>query len=323
METKITKDIDICARAIKDGKLVAMPTETVYGLSADVYNETAIKKIYEAKGRPSDNPLIVHISDISQIAELTREIPPIAYELIHKYFPGPLTLIFKKSARVPDIVTAGRDTVAIRMPNHNMALEFIKKCGTPLVAPSANLSAGPSPTKALHVLDDLAGKIPYILDGGDCQIGIESTVVDISGEEAIVLRPGSLCLNIKQITGENHKVALAPGMKYKHYAPKASLTLFCGEPKKTADEISARLDKDIAVMCFTEFSDIFGDNITYSYGKSDDYMLQARNIFSALRYFDKQNVKKIYAQCPIETDVSAGICNRLKKASGFNIIIIE
>lgn len=323
MQTKITRDIDICARAIKDGAVVAMPTETVYGLSASVYNQDAVKKIYEIKGRPSDNPLIVHISDIAQIKELARDIPPIAYELIHKYFPGPLTLILKKSAGVPDTVTAGLDTVAVRMPNHNMALEFIKKCGTPLVAPSANLSSGPSPTKAMHVFDDLKGKLSYILDGGDCQIGIESTVIDISGEEPIILRPGTICPDIKQISGENHKVALAPGMKYKHYAPKAKLTLFCGNPKNTADEILKRLDKDTAVMCFTEFSDIFGGNITYSYGKADDYNEQARNIFSALRYFDKQNVKEIYAQCGEETRFSAGIYNRLSKASGFNIINIK
>lgn len=323
METKITKDIDICAKIIRSGGVVAMPTETVYGLSASIYNEGAIKKIYEIKGRPSDNPLIVHISNICQLEELTRDIPPIAYELTQKYFPGPLTLIFKKSAKVPDIVTAGLDSVAIRMPNHKMALKFIKKCGTPLVAPSANLSSRPSPTKAGHVFDDLEGRISYILDGGDCQVGIESTVIDISGIEPIILRPGTICPDIRQVTGENHKIALAPGMKYKHYAPMASLTLFCGEPKNTANEILERLNKDIAVMCFTDFYDIFKANITYSYGKSDDYSEQAKNIFSALRYFDKQNVKEIYAQCPIETNLSSGICNRLKKASGFNIINID
>ncbi|MDF2568280.1 MAG: hypothetical protein K0R90_1736, partial [Oscillospiraceae bacterium] len=239
-DTKILKptkeNLLLCAKLLKDGELIGMPTETVYGLAANAFDGDAVKKIFKAKGRPQDNPLIVHISDISMLGSIAAKVPKLAHELAERFWPGPLTIILPKAAHIPLAVTAGLDTVAVRIPSHEVAKELIKCCEFPLAAPSANLSGSPSPTKAEHVFQDLQGRIPFVIDGGECEIGLESTVVTLSEDTIKILRPGGVTVHdLLQVTPNvhidqsvlsqlepNQKVS-SPGMKYKHYSPKAKV----------------------------------------------------------------------------------------------------
>jgi len=333
METKILnannlKHIELCAQTIREGGLVAIPTETVYGLAANALNEMAVANIFSIKGRQSDNPLIVHISSTSNVPELVDSIPTIFEPLAKKFWPGPLTMVMRKSNKIPDNVSAGLDTVALRIPNHPAALKLIHTSGCPIAAPSANLSGSPSPTKAIHVKNDIDGKIPYILDGGNCSVGLESTVLDISCDIPTILRPGGITFDeIKSVIGnvivafdtDNDKPR-SPGMKYRHYAPKAPLTAISGPAELTAQYIKNNLDNDMAALMFDDYGLDHPNIITF--GDSHDFTAQAANLFDALRRADKIGVVKILAQLPSEKDLGLAVANRIRKASGNNIIYL-
>ena len=327
LDASQTENIELCAGILRDGGLVAFPTETVYGLGADALDEKAVAGIFAVKGRPQDNPLIIHVASIDDVAPLVANVPDAFQILANKYWPGPLTLIMRKSYKVPDSVTAGLDTVAIRMPEHPAALALIRACGTPVAAPSANPSGKPSPTKAQHVLNDIGGRIPYILDGGDCRVGLESTVLDISGETPKILRPGGLTHDeLKSVLGgvdvadgvESVEKPMSPGMKYRHYAPKAPLTAVSGSPDKTAEYIIPQLNNSTAALMFEDFA-ITHPNVV-QYGHSEDHTAQASRLFDALREIDQLGVSKIYAQLPQEDGLGHAIANRIKKAAGSSIV---
>ena len=301
------------SQVLHRGGMVAFPTETVYGLGADALDEKASAKIYAAKGRPSDNPLIVHISDIEQLDKLVCEIPDNAKKLMDAFWPGPMTLIFKKSGLVPDGTTGGLDTVAVRMPNHKAALELIRTSGVAIAAPSANTSGRPSPTTAAHVADDLSGKIDMIIDGGAVGIGIESTIVDVTSEIPMVLRPGYITMEMlekvvgkvgidKAITGpvSPDVKPKAPGMKYKHYAPKAELTMFKGELKNVVEHINNLTDKNVksgiktGIIACEETKDMYKAGEVLSIGSRNNEDTIAHNLYGVLRKFDDMNVDVIY-----------------------------
>ena len=330
------ENIKLCAGIIKSGGLIAFGTETVYGLGANALDEAAVEGIFDIKGRPHDNPLIVHVASVDDLKPLVSNIPDVFYILAGKFMPGPLTLIMKKSSIVPDNVTAGLDTVAVRMPKHPAALAFIKACGCPVAAPSANPSGLPSPTKATHVFNDIGGKIPYILDGGDCDVGLESTVLDISGKMLRILRPGFITYNdLKQVLGYieiSHSTSketeteistetpLSPGIKYRHYSPKTPLTAVIGSPDKTAQYIISQLSENVAALMFDDYAVTHPQIITF--GKSNDYSAQASRLFDALRKADNMKISKIYTQVPPEDGLGAAVANRLLKAAGENIIYL-
>ncbi|MFR4977634.1 MAG: L-threonylcarbamoyladenylate synthase [Butyricicoccus sp.] len=315
------------------GQVVGIPTETVYGLGANALDGTAVQKIFAAKGRPSDNPLIVHIADLAQIYSLTTEVPEAALRLAEAYWPGPLTIILPKASCIPQEVSAGLDTVGIRLPSHPIARAVIRAAGVPIAAPSANLSGRPSTTTAAHVMEDMNGKIAAVVDGGSCAVGVESTVVSLTGETPRLLRPGGISLEqleavlgtvevdraIVQPIGEDVRVS-APGMKYRHYAPHAPVTVVCGNPERSADYIAAHLTNTCGIICFDEFSARFPAHFTQTIGQSNDYAAQAQAIFDALRTFDHTKVSAIWAQCPDDSGIGLAVANRLKKAAGFHVI---
>jgi len=331
MITKIitTDKIEEAALCLKNGGTVVFPTETVYGLGADAFNPDAIKKIYIAKGRPSDNPLIVHISDVSDVDKLASDVTSNAKVLIENFWPGPLTLIFKKNHLVPNEVTAGLDTVAVRYPSNVIAAELIKKSGVFVAAPSANLSGSPSPTVCEDVISDLNGRVDYIIDGTGCEIGLESTVVDVSGNETVILRPGGITLEmIKELIPnarldggliDEDSVPKCPGLKYKHYSPKAKVIVVQGEKKKIREYISSKLDssENIGVLTYG-FSEY--ENADYVINAGDNMNEYAHNLFSSLRSFDKKGIKLIYAEFNIEDGIGVAVRNRLYKAANHNII---
>jgi len=320
------ENIDLCAIAIKTGQLVAVPTETVYGLAANALDLKAVSKIFEVKERQPDNPLIVHVASISEVYPLVSEIPETFEVLAKNFWPGALTLIMKKHDCIPGNVSAGLDTVAIRIPNHPATISLIRKSGCPLAAPSANLSGSPSPTKAIHVKDDIDSKIPYILDGGDCKVGVESTVLDISGALPKILRPGGVTFDelckilgtVRLGSGAAPDSPKSPGMKYRHYAPKVPLTAIIGPPDKTAAYIKKKICDNTAALMFDDFA--FEHQNIILYGRSEDYAAQAANLFDALRAFDNMDVSSIYAQVPLENGLGLAISNRIKKASSNSII---
>lgn len=321
-------NIQLCADTIKKGGLVAFPTETVYGLGANALDKKSVDKIFYAKGRQNDNPLIVHVASLDDVKPLVVDIPHMFETLAKQYWPGPLTLIMKKNNKIPANVTSGLDTVAIRIPAHPAALAFIQACGCPVAAPSANPSGKPSPTKAQHVMSDIGGKIPYILDGGDCKIGIESTVLDITGHIPAILRPGGVTYNeLINVLGvvDNCRVdevdaPLSPGMKYRHYAPKTPLTAVIGSPKKTTEYIIAHMDDNAAALMFDDFTP-YNPKVV-SFGHSEDHAAQASRLFDALRRADNLGAGIIYAQVPVENGIGLAVGNRIKKAAGKNIIVI-
>ena len=320
------------AELLKKGEVVAIPTETVYGLAANAFDEKAVEKIFAAKGRPSDNPLIVHISELSQWAELVESIPESALALARAFWPGPLTIILKKSSLIPSRTSGGLDTVGVRMPLHPTARAIISAAGVPLAAPSANSSGKPSTTTAKHCLHDLDGKIPLIIDSGECSVGVESTVVTLVPKVPRVLRPGGISLEmLADVLGKvevddavlsklaDGAVAASPGMKYKHYSPNAKVSIVKGSFESFKTFVETQKEKDILALVFE------GEGKRLSvpfieYGKENDGASQARKIFSALRRVDETGAKLVYARFPEKDGVGLAVLNRLIRAAAFNII---
>lgn len=330
--------IDRAGKIIKEGGLVAFPTETVYGLGGDALNPSASAKIYAAKGRPSDNPLIVHIEDISALEKITKEIPEAAYKLAEKYWPGPLTMIFNKSDAVPYETTGGLDTVAVRMPSNKTALAFIKAAGGYIAAPSANISGRPSPTKGSHVLEDMNGRIEMILDGGECDIGLESTIVDITEGMPMILRPGYISIEmVREVLGKteydpaiisdvsSNRAPKAPGMKYKHYAPKGDLTIVSGDKEKVVEYIKNRISEEktgvkIGILASSETIRWYNADKVIDIGSLSDEDEVARHLYGALRDFDEAGIDIIYSEEFDIGRIGQAIMNRLIKAAGHKII---
>lgn len=341
MQTKMLHPLEdenavrTAASLILQGEVVGMPTETVYGLAANALDGAAVAKIFRAKGRPQDNPLIVHIADFDDIYKLCPAVPPAAKALAEAFWPGPLTMIVPKGDAIPPEVSCGLDTVGIRLPAHPMARALIRAAGVPLAAPSANTSGRPSTTTAAHVLHDMDGKISAILDGGACGVGVESTVVTLALETPRLLRPGGITLEQLQSVlgtvevdralyekiGDDVKVS-APGMKYRHYAPKAPVTVVRGAPQATAAYIKEQLQGTQGVLCFDEYRDWFTGAVVESFGAQADLETQAREVFDRLRAFDDTAVTKIWAQCPPDDGLGLAVANRIKKAAGFSVITL-
>lgn len=321
---------------IKHGGVVAFPTETVYGLGANGLNPDAVKKIFAAKGRPSDNPLILHIYDIGQLNALTQEIPPLAIECMRRFWPGSLTIIFKKSNLVPDITSGGLDTVAIRMPDNPIALELIKKSGTAIAAPSANISGKPSPTSADHVRVDLSGKIQMIIDGGETGLGLESTVLDLSTNSPTILRPGGVTFedlnefipNLKVDDGliTELKKVKSPGQKYSHYAPNQEMRLFVGDLDNMVSEINKEVDilvskkLKVGIIATEETKGKYEKAMVLELGSRKKKEDMARNLYNIIRIMDESQVDIILAEGIEDDNLGMAIMNRLTKASGGRII---
>ncbi len=336
METKLFKtehDIPAAAEILRQGGLLGIPTETVYGLGANALNEEAVKGIFEAKGRPQDNPLILHIPHVDWLERYCENVPQEAYLLAEKFWPGPLTMILPKKDIVPLRTTGGLSTVGVRMPDHPLTLELIRQADVPVAAPSGNTSGRPSPTKAEHMLEDMQGKIHGIFDGGACRVGVESTIVDLTVTPPRLLRPGGLSLeDLQSVLGEvavdkavtekmkEGEKPRAPGMKYRHYAPKAPVTVVCGDPQATARYIAEHRQDGDGVICFTEFASLFEGHATQILGEVCDKHQQAQRVFDALRAFDSLPVAAIYAQCPDTAGLGLAVSNRLKKAAGFCVV---
>ena len=332
-QKEIEDKISAAAKILREGGLVGIPTETVYGLGADGTNPAAVRRIFEVKGRPQDNPLILHVTGAQWLPRYCAQIPPVAYTLARKFWPGPLTMILKRQPAVPDETTAGLDTVGVRCPNHPVTLAIIREAGMAIAAPSANTSGRPSCTTAQDVLEDVGDRVDMIVDGGPCMVGVESTVLDLTREPPRLLRPGGLPVeDIEQLIGHidvDRAVTSslrpeerpgAPGMKYRHYAPKASVTVITGAPLASAKEIERRVGPTSGVICFDEYAHLFPKQLVRSLGPSSDKTLQAQRVFEALRSFDSSEVTEIFAQCPDNRGLGLAIGNRLKKAAGFHVI---
>ena len=328
--------IKTAADLILQGEVVGMPTETVYGLAANALNGDAVAKIFRAKGRPQDNPLIVHIADFEQIYDLCPAVPPQAKLLAEAFWPGPLTMIVPKGDCIPNEVSCGLETVGIRLPSHPLARDLIRAAGVPLAAPSANMSGCPSTTTAEHVLRDMDGKIAAILDGGPCGVGVESTVVTLALDKPRLLRPGGITLEqletvlgevevdraLFEKIGDDVRVS-APGMKYRHYAPKAPVTVVRGDPQQTVKYIAEHIDGPTGVLCFDEYKDQFPTCVVECFGSQYDLAAQAREVFDRLRAFDETDVQQIWAQCPSDEGLGLAVANRIKKAAGFHVIELD
>ena len=332
-QKEIEDKISAAAKILREGGLVAIPTETVYGLGANGLDAQAVKRIFEAKGRPQDNPLILHVTGPQWLPRYCRNIPPMAYVLARKFWPGPLTMILQRQSIVPDETTAGLDTVAVRCPNHPVTLAIIREAGVPIAAPSANTSGRPSCTSAQDVLEDMDGKIEGVVDGGPCSVGVESTILDLTCQPPRLLRPGGLPLeDLERLIGhidvdravtaplQEGEKPKAPGMKYRHYAPKAPVTVVTGAPEASAREIQHRAGKGAGIICFDEYADLFRGMEVHTLGPSGDKLVQAQRVFDALRTFDNSNVTEIYTQCPDNRGLGLAIGNRLKKAAGFHVV---
>ena len=339
MKTEYFKEPDAAAIArvgeiLRGGGLAAIPTETVYGLAANAYDADAVRNIFRAKGRPGDNPLIVHIADLSELRPLVKKVPKRAKQLAAAFWPGPLTMILPKSDRVPDEVTAGLSTVAVRYPSHPVANAIIRAAGVPLAAPSANLSGKPSPTCARHVYEDMNGRIDAIIDGGECSYGVESTVVSLAGKVPRLLRPGAVTLEmLRAVLGEveldpavieplsEGAVAASPGMKYKHYSPKAEVYVISGAPEAFVSYINAHATEETAALCYDEEAAQLRCRVI-PIGKEFDFMTQAHQLFDALRKCDELGMQRVYAHIPRKEGVSLAIYNRLMRAAGFKVIYV-
>ncbi|WP_315081652.1 L-threonylcarbamoyladenylate synthase [uncultured Clostridium sp.] len=326
------------AQIIKDGGIVAFPTETVYGLGSDALNEDAVKKIFIAKGRPQDNPLIVHVAS-KNIQSLIEDIPDIAQKLIDKYWPGPLTLILKKKSIIPNMTSADLDTIGIRMPNNEIALKLIEMSNTVIAAPSANISGRPSPTDVERCIEDLSGRVDCIVGGNKSDIGLESTILDCTVNPPLVLRPGGITLemlkeidNRIEIDGAIMKKSTgdlkpkAPGMKYRHYAPKAKVKIISGERKKTIEKIKEMVDyyidnnKKVCILTIQENEKEYNKGIKVVLGSRENLLMIAQNLFESLRKCDDLGADVILAEAYEEKGVGIAIMNRLNKAAGFDII---
>lgn len=335
-------DTDVMEQAgklIAEGELVAFPTETVYGLGGDALDPDASRRIYAAKGRPSDNPLIVHIADFDDMKRVAREVPEQAKKLADAFWPGPLTMIVWKSDAVPEATTGGMQTVAVRMPNHPVALELIRRSGCLIAAPSANTSGRPSPTEAQHVAEDLSGKIAMILDGGPVGIGIESTIIDLTEEKPMILRPGYITPEMLSevlqeevvidpgiIAADDTRKPKAPGMKYKHYAPKAEMIIVDGAQDaviRKINELTAAKraeGKKVAVIATDETKDRYDAQVILSMGKRADEDAIAQHLYKILRECDELDVGEIYSECFQTPRIGQAIMNRLLKAAGHTVI---
>ena len=329
-KTSYNEAIGKAAEILKSDGIVAIPTETVYGLAASAYSDKAIKKVFEAKGRPQDNPLIVHISNIQMLAQVAVDIPESAYECASRFWPGPFTMVLNKSDLVAQSVSAGLDTVAVRMPSEKVANDIINASGLPLAAPSANASGAPSPTTARHVISDLDGKIDAVVIGDDCAVGVESTVVSLVGDTPRLLRPGAVTaeqlLEVlpdliidKAVLAEpleGEKVA-SPGMKYKHYAPKTQTYLVEGDSESFVNFINKK--KNSVAVCFAEEYDAIKIH-KIIYGTKKDPRTLAKNVFKSLREVDALGVKEVYVHAPEKSGVGLAVYNRLIRAAAFRVI---
>lgn len=333
--------VNQAGQILLQGGLVAFPTETVYGLGANALNEEAAKKTYAAKGRPSDNPLIVHIADSADLDAIVEEVPQKAKAIMERFWPGPLTMIFKKSKIVPDGTTGGLDTVAVRMPEDEIALAVIRAGGGYISAPSANTSGRPSPTSAEHVVEDLSGKIDMIVDGGSVAIGVESTILDMTVEPPMILRPGAITKEMfEEVIGEvsvdqtllsedSGAAPKAPGMKYRHYAPKAQLMIVKGETDEAVKAIrqiayeQTRLGYRVGIIATNETSGSYTTGIIKNIGTRNQESSIARNLYKVLREFDEESVDYIYSEAFDEEGLGGAIMNRLEKAAGHHMIQAE
>ena len=351
METKVVKidrenpnkeQLKQAGELLAQGALVAFPTETVYGLGGDGLQEDVAARIYAAKGRPSDNPLILHVADLSALEVLAVDVPELAYRMAEKFWPGPMTMILKKSPVVPYATTGGLDTVAVRMPSDEIAREIIKASGTYIAAPSANLSGRPSPTRAEHVIEDLSGRIEMIVDGGDSDIGLESSIIDLSGEIPMILRPGFITKeDFEQVVAQveydkavlatkpqESVVAKAPGMKYRHYAPKGQITIVEGAPSAVVATINKLVAAQesagvrVAVLCAEETRDKYVGQHIYSLGSLKNEKEISAHLFAALRRFDTEEMEIIYSESFEHTRLAGAIMNRLRKAAGYQTIFV-
>ncbi len=327
---------DIAAKILREGGLVAIPTETVYGLGANGLDESAVAKIFIAKGRPQDNPLILHVADPIQMELFAHDIPAAAYLLAEKFWPGPLTMILPAKDNVPRRTTGGLSTVGIRCPDNAVTREIIRLAGVPVAAPSANLSKKPSTVTAAHVLHDHDGKIDAVVDGGHCRVGVESTIVDLTERPPRLLRPGGITpeqllavlgeLTVDEsVTAEidPHKVAKAPGMKYLHYAPQAPVVIISGSREKAADYIHHFFQPGDRVMCFEEELPLYESCNPLAYGRESEPESLSAGLFDALRELDRPDIHRIFARCPEGGGIAYAVQNRLKKAAGFHIINAE
>lgn len=338
MTEKISPEgIRLAGEILKNGGLVAFPTETVYGLGANALDEEAAAKIYAAKGRPSDNPLIIHIARIEDLEKIAERVPRQALRLAEAFWPGPLTMIFQKKETVPYGTTGGLDTVAVRMPDHKIAREVILCGGGYIAAPSANTSGRPSPTTAAHVAEDLSGRIDMIIDGGNVKIGLESTIVDLSGETPVILRPGYINQEMLQevigsvemdkgLLAEDEKIRpKAPGMKYKHYAPKADMVIIEGKPEAVVNKINAQIaegekqGKKIGILASDETAARYHGGIVKSIGSIYDELTISQHLYGILREFDELAVTEIYSEAFETPKMGQAIMNRLIKAAGHQI----
>lgn len=349
METKISiiedlekdeKFIDEAAKVIKNGGLVAFPTETVYGLGANALDSEAVKKIFIAKGRPQDNPLIIHIADKKDLYKYGENIPHIAKMLADKFWPGPMTLIVEKNSIIPNVTSANLDTIGIRMPSDEVAKKLIEKSEVAIAAPSANLSGKPSPTDVKRCIEDLDGRVDYVLGYSESEVGVESTIIDITVDPPCILRPGGITLEMLKevskdiyidkgiISADDSLKPKAPGMKYKHYSPKARVRVVDGPLDKCVEKINEMVHNyideglKVGVMATDETRDNYKEGLVLSLGKRQDLSTIAKNLFSTLREFDDNNIDIIISEAFIEKGLGVAIMNRLKKACGFDIIKI-
>ena len=332
------KSLALAAQLLADGQLVAFPTETVYGLGAHALDAQAVRGIFAAKGRPADNPLIVHIHDRRQLDGICEVTEP-AERLMDAFWPGPLTIILPRKADVPDVVTAGLDTVAVRMPAHPVAAALLKACNLPIAAPSANRSGKPSPTAARHVFEDMDGRIPLIIDGGESDVGLESTVISMVGERPCILRPGGITkAMLEAVLGEvdlagsilrpleKGEKALSPGMMYKHYSPDGQVTLIEGEESAVVDALrrlyahAAGEGHRACVMCFTEHVGALADCHPHDIGSKDDPTEVARRLFATLRTLDEEKMDVIFSEVVPPEGVGLAVMNRLGRAAGFRTV---
>ena len=326
----------IAAEIIKKGGLVAIPTETVYGLGANGLDSLSVAKIFEAKGRPQDNPLILHVSETKEIENFCHSIPDAAYELANRFWPGPLTMVLPARDTVPKCTTAGLPTVAVRCPDNAVTREIIRLSGCPIAAPSANISGKPSTTTAEHVMHDHNGKIDAVVDGGPCRVGLESTIVDLTEDRPRLLRPGGITpeqlievlgdlVVDKAVTAQIDKDAVvkAPGMKYRHYAPDCQVVIVSGSREKAAAYIHKHFESGDRVLCFEEELSLYEDCDPLSYGREAEVETLSAGLFAALRILDDPNIGMVFARCPVGGGVAYAVQNRLKKAAAFHIIDAE
>ena len=326
----------LAAQILKNGGLVAIPTETVYGLGANGLDENAVAKIFIAKGRPQDNPLILHIAEAGEMERFCHSIPESAYALARRFWPGPLTMVLPAREIVPKRTTGGLSTVAVRCPDCDITRQIIRLAGIPLAAPSANLSGKPSTTTAQHVLHDHDGRIEAVVDGGSCRVGVESTIVDLTEDRPRLLRPGGITpAQLTEVLGDlvidkavtaqlnPEDVVKAPGMKYKHYAPQSEVVIVSGSRERAAAYIRAHFTKGDRVLCFEEELPLYADCAPLAYGKEADVDTLSAGLFAALRELDDPSIRMVYARCPVGDGVAYAVQNRLKKAAAFRIIDAE